>query len=427
MLKQIDIDICITGMGLITAAGIGVSDFTNALKAGRSGISKVIYEDPQIDITIGALLGEKFKANAILEKYLTQDKELLGKATRLATKATLSEQASIVAATEAWCDAELNKNTVDKGNISVVIGGSNLTKQVSYNLYNDFYEEPLYLSPTYAMGFMDTNQVGIISELLGIFGEGFTIGGASASGNIAIIKAMQLLQLGISDVCIVIGALADLTPMEIQGFMNVGALAGKIFAHDPEKACRPFDIRHEGFVYGQGCGCIILETEKSAISRGKQPIANLLGGGIVLDGNRLTNPSKQGEIQAMKKTIKSAGIKQDDIGYINTHGSSSTLGDLIELQSIKEVFGSHLSHIWLNSTKSITGHCLYSAGVIEAIATVLQMNGNFLHTNLNLELPVIPDMPLLSKRLDNAKINVSLSNSFGFSGINTCIAIGRRS
>jgi malonyl-ACP decarboxylase len=155
---------------------------------------------------------------------------------------------------------------------------------------------------------MDTDHIGTISEIFNIAGEGFTVGGASASGNIGIIKGFQMIQLGIVDACIVVGALADLTNMELQGFYNIGAMGGKTFHDKPEKACRPFDRDHEGFIYGQASGCLILESFESAQKRNIPLLAEMLGGSIILDSNRLSDPNENGEIKAMESALKQAGI-----------------------------------------------------------------------------------------------------------------------
>lgn len=418
--------IVISGMGVVTAGCNNVAEFKDSLKNGKSGIKKVMYaDDGKCDIKIGALLGEYFLGSDEFEKYIDIDASLYSRAKKILRNTSLSEKASVMTALEAWCDAGLYKFDIDPELISIIVGGSNLTKKISFDNHDSFMAEPCYLSPQYAMKFFDTNHVGILSELFQIKGEGFSVGGASASGNMAIIEAMRLLRYGLSDICVVVGALSDLSLMELQSFMNIGALAGKKFADRPEEACRPFDEQHEGFVYGQGCGCLILETEESVERRQGSFYAKLLGGGMCLDGNHLTNPNKDGEIKAMKKAIDDAKLSIEDILYLNAHGSSSSLGDNTECEAIKELFGEHLKHMMINSTKGITGHCLSAAGVIEAIASIIQMNDRFIHDNINLENPIDEKFTLVRGKRDNVDVKIAMSNSFGFSGINTSIIIER--
>ena len=171
----------------------------------------------------------------------------------------------------------------------------------------------------------------------------------------------------------VVGAMADISPMELQGFYNIGAMGGKRFQNQPEKSCRPFDKDHEGFIYGQSAGCLILESAESVIRRHAIAHAEILGGVLLLDGNRLSDSNEEGETRVMQAALKYSNNNIDQVDYINTHGSSSPLGDKVELKAIRNVFQDDVSRIWLNSTKSLTGHCLYSAGIIETIASVLQI------------------------------------------------------
>jgi malonyl-ACP decarboxylase len=270
---------------------------------------------------------------------------------------------------------------------------------------------------------MDTDHVGTLSEIFQIQGEGFTTGGSSASGNVAIIKACQAIRWGILDSCVVVGALADLSPMELQGFYNLGAMGGKRFHDQPGKACRPFDKDHEGFIYGQAGGCLVLESWESAQKRGIPILAQIAGGALVLDGNRLPNPNTHGEARAMTSALKQAGVQPGDIDYLNAHGSSSPLGDETEIDAVKKVFKENISHLRINSTKSLTGHCLTAAGVIETIATIIQMKEGFIHPNLNLEHPIDDECKFSRQQSIETSISTAMNNSFGFGGINTSVII----
>lgn len=410
----------VSGMGSINAISNNISSFTTALQEGISGIGYVDYGN-LMNIHIGAMITEP-DINHLLERYHDESPQLVMNAKKILRRTTKVEKTAVLACMEAWHQAGLH--TDDYGeDIGLVIGGSNLSQGLSYKMYSEFIQNPEYVSPVYASQFMDTNLVGYISELFGIYHEGFTIGGASASGNIALIKGMQMIQTGLCGKCIVIGALAELSPMELQSFINIGALAGKKFADYPLEACRPFDTCHEGFVYGQGCGCIILESENSMKLRGAHPVAEMLGSSMRLDGNRLTNPNMENESYVMHKAIQASGIDISDIDYINTHGSSSALGDECEAEAIQRTFGDSLQNIWVNSTKGLIGHCLYSAGVLEAIATIIQINNNFLHPNKNLLNPINNNIKFTKDTSVFCKMKTALTNSFGFGGINSSIVI----
>jgi malonyl-ACP decarboxylase len=413
----------ITGMGVISAIGQNIPEYGQSLRAGRCGIGTLkSVGEPAISVTMGAEIGN-FSLETRLQQYAFLPEALIQNAQQYAGRSPYAIQTSVVSALEAWENAQLNENPISPERLGIVIAGNNLSQHYQYDNYPKFQQTPEYLSPRYPLHFMDTDQVGTLSELFQIQGEGFTVGGASASGNVAIIKGYQLIQLGIVDACLVVGALADLSPMELQGFYNLGAMGGKRFVDEPEKACRPFDKDHEGFIYGQASGCMILESKESAARRGVQGVAEILGGAMILDGNRLTNPSEAGEIMVMELALTQAQIKANELDYLNAHGTSSPLGDETEIKAIRQVFQDHLSRLWINSTKGLTGHCLYSAGVVEAIASIIQMQEGFVHPNINLDNPI--DRACLFSGSVSApeKIEIAMSNSFGFGGINSSIIL----
>ena len=182
------------------------------------------------------------------------------------------------------------------------------------------------------------------------------MGGASASGNVAIIKGYQLIRSGLADARPVVGPAAGLSSLELQGLYNLGTMGGKRFGNEPELACRPFDKDHEGFIYGQAAACLVLESRLSARQRGAAGLAEVLGGVLVLHGHRLPDPSEAWEIRAMASALNQAGIDAGKVDYINTHGTSTPLGDETEINAIREVFNDNVAKVWLNSTKGLTGH-----------------------------------------------------------------------
>jgi len=415
----------ITGMGAITSACNSTVEFENALKYGKSKIS---YSNSKNINNSKVICGEimKAKIDNLISSYRDMiDVSSYGIIKRLLHRTPLQLFVEVVTVLEAFIKANLYQIPVSGERVSIIITGNNLTDLLQQSFYDKAKVNPEYLPPSLALQFMDTYHVGVISEVFGIHGEGFTVGGASASGNVGIIKGKQLIDLGIADVCIVIGAMADLTDMELQAFYNIGALGGKYYKFSPEQACRPFDIRHEGFIYGQGCGCLVLENEMSVKKRNIVPLAELRGGVMQLDGNHSSNPNVEREIQTMQRAMMETSVEPQEINYINAHGTSSPLGDETELQAIEAVFEENIKNIWVNSTKGIIGHCLYSAGVLEAIASVIQMRAGFVHPNINLDNPINESLKLVGKSMVPANIKMALSNSFGFGGINTSILINK--
>jgi malonyl-ACP decarboxylase len=407
----------VTAMGIVCSTGSNIDEFTRALREGRSGVGTLTIDSgPAINPGVAALI-EDFSP-ALFETYRFLGEEFFRALQIAVMRAPRCIQFSTLSALEAWCQAGLHKDRPDPHQISLIVGGSNLSQSYTYHLQQKFETQPAYLNPRYPLHFMDTDHVGTISEVLGIHGEGFTVGGASASGSVALVKGLQTIRHGEADVCLVIGAMADLSPMELQGFHNIGAMGGRRFKDNPAGACRPFDKDHEGFIYGQGCGCMVLESEASMRRRGVEPLATLAGGIVSLDGNRLSDPGEEGEARAMTLAIEQADVKTADIGYINTHGTSSPLGDRTEIAAIKRVFDGHLDNVWVNSTKSMTGHCLTAAGMVESIATVIQLRNHFIHPNLNLDSPIENRIKFAGPISTNATFDIALKNSFGFGGIN---------
>ncbi|ELR68270.1 3-oxoacyl-[acyl-carrier-protein] synthase, KASII [Fulvivirga imtechensis AK7] len=413
----------ITGMGIVSSIGGDVSSFCNSLKSGISGIRQTSRKkEPKVAVDIAAEI-QDFSFQALLDRFEDVPDEKSRHARRLGQRAPFVIQTSIISAIEAWHNARLFDNKPLPEWVGLIVAGQNSTQNYQYDLMPKFRKNPEYLSPRYALEFLETNQVGVLSELFGIQGEGFVVGGASATGNVGIIKGYQQVLSGFTDVCLVVGTIADLSPMDIQGFINIGAMGGKKYIDQPEKACRPFDTQHEGFIYGQASACVILESESSATRRGVPFLSEIKGGSLNLDSNSSANPNVNGESKAMLSALEQAGLSISDVDYINTHGSSSSLGDKTEAEAIKNVFGSHSPDVWLNATKGLTGHCLYSAGVVEVVATVLQMREGFLHPNKNLEDPVLKDLKFCGAEAVNHQVNVAMSNSFGFGGINTSVVL----
>ncbi|NOZ52782.1 MAG: beta-ketoacyl-ACP synthase [Gammaproteobacteria bacterium] len=423
MLKEPGNEVAIIGMGIVCSIGDTVQDFKQSLKKGVSGITRLAdRKGPKLSVDIGAEI-EKFSFLDQFHHYSDLPVEVLKKAKQCAQRSPFSVQASVLPALEAWQDSGMFASEYNPERLGVVVAGESTTQNYRYGLQADFENAPEYLSPRYALQYLDSNQVGVLSEILTIKGEGFVVGGASASGNVGIIKAVQLIQLGIVDTCLVTGVVADLSPIELQGFVNIGAMVRENSFQTPSKASRPFDRQHAGFVYGQASACVVLQSCGVAIQRGSVVQAKILGAAMNLDGVSTTEPSITGEAGAMNMALHRAGISASEINYLNAHGSSSPLGDVIEAKSIKQVFKDHVSTLWVNSTKGLTGHCLYSAGVVELIASVLQMEGEFIHPNKNLESPIDDDLRFSGATFEKEKIKFAMSNSFGFGGINSSIVL----
>ena len=413
--------IAVTGVGAITPFGVGVAPFARALREGRSAIRAAKLE-PFEDARPFALLSPEYGADwlAALKGREPTRYEL---ARRTLRKAPISLVASAAAAYEAWEQAGLTASPTEPRRSGLVVGGHDLAMGLEDELRSKFEASPHYLPPTYAVRMMDTDHVGVVSSLLDIRGEGFTVGGASASGNMAIIQGARLLRLGVVKRCLVIGALAELSPMALASLDALGALGGHAYTDAPERASRPFDANRDGFIYSQAAGAIVLEPRSDAERRGATVLGLLAGAGISLDGTHTSEPSSEGEARAMKRALGDASLSPEDVDTINAHGTSSRLGDEAELEALVKVFGARSADLRVQSTKGILGHSLWSAGVLEAVALLTQMAESFIHPNVNLDEPIRDDVGLVGSRATSPGPRVALSNSFGFGGINTSILI----
>jgi malonyl-ACP decarboxylase len=416
--------VVITGLGVVCSIAEDVPAFARGLRDGRTGIALATgagEHEPPLAAEI-----RRFDFASAVSYVPGVPADIAEHVTRVASRAPFGLRLATVAALEAWAGAGLYQQSADPERVSLVVCGNNLVGRSTHEVTSRYAQKPQYLPPRLALQFQDTDHVGTVSQALHIRGEGFSVGGASASGNLGIMQASRLIELGAADICLVLGALADLSPLEKQSFFNLGAMAGRAFARAPRAACRPFDRAHEGFVYGQGVGCLVLESLESARRRAAPALAALLGYASHLDGNAQADPNEHGEARAMTRAIAHAGLSPNQISYLNTHGSSSPLGDRTELNAIRRAFGDAFSQPILNSTKGWIGHCLSSASVIEAIALVLQMRGDFVHPNANLESPIDPGFRFAGATSQPASIEYAMSNAFGFGGFNSCIVFGKK-
>lgn len=409
----------ITGMGVICPGAVGLDAYAEMLKTGQSCIHKRNGTDgdlPQLEI--GGFMEQIAFQELLAELPISE--EMRKKALRICHRKPKELLCTVLAAISAYADAGL-VNALPSERVSIVIAGSNLQQEMQASVFSRYADKKKYTRPEYASVYWDTNLVGILSEILQIRGEGYTIGGASASGNTALISAYRSIKDGYADICIVVGPMAALSEYELIAFANIGALGGMHFADAPHEASRPFDKRHEGFIYGQGAGCVILESAESAKRRGVSSYVEMLGGAMMLDANGSTNADWQGEMSVMKKALADTALLPEQIDYINAHGTSTPAGDETEYQAIKAVFGENGPKV--NSTKCMLGHCLCSASIMELVAVVLQMKRQFLHGNINLDEPMGNALHFVGKESEEQHIRYALSNAFGFAGINTSVIL----
>jgi len=408
----------VSGVGVTSSIGQGKSEFTSALLEGKHNFSVMKrpgrqYSPSQKDNVDNLQQSTSFLGAEIPDLSMPDSipKGLL-------RTASFSAQVALATLDEAWNDAKLHD--VDPKRIGLIVGGSNFQQRELVQTHQAYQNRLPFVRPTYAMSFMDSDLCGLCSEVFGIRGFAYTLGGASASGQVAIIQAIQAVESGQVDVCIAMGALMDLSYWECQGFRALGAMGSDKYATEPALAARPFDQNRDGFIYGESCGVVVIERS-SAISRKDIMLyARLSGCGMGMDGNRNPNPSLDGEVDVIETALNQSNLRAKDIDYINPHGTGSLIGDETELKAIN-LCG--VSHAHINATKSIIGHGLSAAGAVEIIATLMQMKAGKLHPTRNLHDPMESSFNWVQSESITHKIKNALNMSMGFGGVNTAICL----
>jgi 3-oxoacyl-(acyl-carrier-protein) synthase len=308
-----------------------------------------------------------------------------------------------------------------------VLAGHNLNADYIVENALTFHQTaPDYIEPLFGLLCLDTDVLAATSELLSLRGPSFTVGGACASGNMALLAALDLLRAGRADAVLVSGAPIAHEQVALHSWTMLEALSYRSFNDEPERASRPFDALREGFVPSEGAAALVLERLDGALARGAPIHGELLGAAATSDASRLTRPDLEGQVEAMALAIDDAGVDAGRIDYVNAHATSTPLGDAIEAAAIRRVLGARAQHVPVNATKSMVGHCLSAAAVVEAVATLLQMTHGILHPTINQER-TDPDIELdvVANRSRPAVVSLALSNSFGFGGLNSTIVLGR--
>jgi len=396
-------ELSVTGLGVIASIGQGKAAFASALLTGASAFDCMQRPGRQHD---SAYLGAEIRDIGFPPSIPRQTLRA----------ASLSAQAALVVLDEAWEEAHLSE--VDPHRIGLMIGGSNIQQRELVQTQDAYRERKAFLRPTYALSFMDSDLCGFCTAQFGIRGLAHTVGGASASGQLAIIQAAQAVLSRQVDVCIALGALADLSYWECQGLRALGAMGSDRYANDPTLACRPFDRDHDGFIFGECSGAVVIESLESGRRRGVKSYATLCGWGISMDGNRNPDPSLAGEVRAIRTALTAAELPPPKIDYVNPHGTGSVMGDETELKALREC---GLTGARLNATKALIGHGLSAAGTVEVIATLLQMQAGRLHPTRNLENPIDPTLNWVRCEALEHRIDHALTLSMGFGGINTAL------
>ena len=405
--------VVVTGLGALTPIGNNVSEYWEALVAGKSGCANITYFDT-----------EKFKTKFACELKNFDPLEHFNR--KEARKLDRFAQYALVSSDEAIADANLELDQLDKFRVGVIWGAGIGGLETFQNEMTNFSEgdgTPRF-NPFFIPKMIADIAPGNISIKHGFMGPNYTTVSACASSANAMIDALNYIRLGHCDVIVTGGSEAAVTISGMGGFNAMHALSTR--NESPETASRPFDATRDGFVLGEGAGALILEEYEHAKKRGAKIYAEVIGGGMSSDAYHMTAPHPEGigVERVMLNCLRDAGIKPEDVDAINTHGTSTPLGDVAELKAITKVFGKHAKDININSTKSMTGHLLGAAGAIEAISSILSINNNIIPPTINHEVIDENIDPSLNLTLNNAQkreVNIAMSNTFGFGGHNACV------
>ncbi len=405
--------VVVTGLGALTPIGNNIQEYWDGLSSGKSGCAPITYFDT-----------EKFKTKFACELKNFNALDHFNR--KEARKLDRFAQYALVASDEAINDAGIDLEKVDKFRVGVIWGAGIGGLETFQNEVINFAEgdgTPRF-NPFFIPKMIADIAPGNISIKHGFMGPNYTTVSACASSANAMIDAMNYIRLGHCDIIVTGGSEAAVTQAGMGGFNAMHALSTR--NEDAQAASRPFDATRDGFVLGEGAGALILEDYEHAKARGAHIYAEVLGGGMSSDAYHMTAPHPDGigVERVMHNCLNDAGLSPEDVDHINTHGTSTPLGDVAELKAISKVFGDHAKSININSTKSMTGHLLGAAGAIEAIASILAMKHSLVPPTINhsvVDERIDPSFNLTLNEAQPKEINIAMSNTFGFGGHNACV------
>lgn len=417
----------VTGMAVVTPVADTLPGFLDSLLCGRSAVGPIRVFDPQAShVKIAADLSG-YDGAAGIDQWSGQVPEaVLTRFRRLAARLPWAHRITLRVALDGWRDAGLFDAGVDPTRAAMVVAGHNINANYQFANQTLFAEEPDFIDGLFGVYYMDTNHGALVSELLRTQGLLTTVGGACASGNLALRSALREIRNGDADVVTVLGPVWDFSPLDVQALALLNAVSHQSFNDEPARASRPFDTGREGFVVAHSAAVLVLESLEHARRRGARIHAELLAAEANSDSTYLPQPSEESQARLMRTVLDKAGLPAERIGYVNAHATSTPLGDLTETRAIRRVFGSDPARLKINATKSMLGHPGWPAALVETIGAILQMKAGRLHPSINIDdmdpeidLDVCRDGPV------DWAFDHFIKNSFGFGGINAVSLFGR--
>ena len=413
--------VVVSGMAINVPIGDTLDVFYENLIAGKSAITQWRFADADKSLSkVGGDLTGYDTAAKIGALATKLPADVTKRLKRLVKKAPFSTQLTMLCAADGMVDAGLAEGC-DPDRVGVVVGGHNLGNNLVYRNNVQFTVEPEYIDSMLALHGLDTDQAASVGEVLGLHGPVYTMGGACASANLALRNALDEIRHHDLDVMIVAGAVLDFSPVDLQAMAIMGAISWKAFHDEPHRASRPYDADRDGFIPAHGTGVLVVEELEHARRRGARIYAEVLGVSTASDGSHLPAPSVEGQARTMRRVLRSAGVRPEEVDYVSAHATSTPIGDVAEIRSLKEVFGSHAQKLKINATKSMLGHTCWAAPATETVAALLQMRHGTLHPSINVDrLDPEVDLDVCANRAVVHPVRTLLKNSFGFGGINCC-------
>ncbi len=407
--------VVVSGLGALTPIGNNIKSYWAGLKSGVSGADKITYFDTS-----------KFKTQFACELKGYDPMNFFER--KEARRLDRFSQYAIVSSDEAIKDSGLNSENIDNTRVGVIwgsgIGGLKTFQEEVTNFVNGD-GTPRY-NPFFIPKMIPDIAAGVISIRHGFKGPNFATVSACASSANALIDGVNYIRLGYADAIISGGSEAGIIKSGIGGFNAVQALSKR--NDDPKTASRPFDLNRDGFVLGEGGGCVVLEELDHAVKRGAKIYAEVIGIGLSSDAYHMTAPHPDGEgaISVMNNCIKDSGLTYKDVDVVNMHGTSTPLGDKAEAKALGHVFKDHLYSMNINSTKSMTGHLLGAAGAVEVISCILSINNNLVPPTINhfnSDPEIDSNINFTFNKSQSRNVKVAMSNTFGFGGHNACVML----
>ena len=400
--------VLVTGLGAVTPLATGVEESWQKLCQGKSGVARITkFDSSGLNVQIAAELKDFRPEDFLDKKKIRRTDPFI--------------QYALVAARMAVGDARLTISGNNASRVGVVLGscagGMNIYEKNLHALRN---EGPEKVSPFFIPGFIANMAAGEVSMDFGARGPSKCVVTACATGNNCIGDASRLIQYGEADAMIAGGSDAYVLPIAVAGFDKMRALSRR--NNEPEKASRPFEKDRDGFVIGEGAGVVLLEEMESAMRRGAKVYAELIGYGSNIDSFHITEPDWRNQARCLTLAMSDAAISPTDVQYVNAHGTSTIINDVSETKAIKAALGEHSKKVPVSSNKSMTGHLLGAAGGVEAIFTILTIRDGVIPPTINYDAADPEcDLDYVPNIARKADVNVALSNSFGFGGVNATL------